>query len=372
MRITARGLAIVSVLCGINSESLAQYPMASNNSADLVARGQALFTTQFTPAQGLGPLFNNTSCVGCQAVPNVAGMGPDGLVTATRVGRLTPNGFDPLVGTGGPVARFRSVSAAKAPCDLAPGIPMGANITSIRNAPDLHGDGRIDVLSDEEIVAGAIPRGDGVQGRVHWVKASDGSLRVGRFGWKADTATLKQFVADAFRNELGITSPLAPLDLLPQRHSGEQPCAGESARVEDDGSMVDALSAFVASLPAPAAVLPSPQAATLFHGTGCDACHTPSISLGERSLSLYSDLLLHDLGADLDDRVVQGSARGRDWRTTPLWGLGKRQRLLHDGRARTIAEAILAHDGEAAKAKQRFQALPQKQQGVLLSFLGQL
>lgn len=347
-------------------------PAPSNDPAGLVGRGEVLFATRFTPGQGLGPLFNDTSCIGCHAIPVTGGMGPEGLGIATRVGRLTPAGFDPMIGRGGPVARARSVTEKSLPCDFAPGIPEGVNVTSVRNAPDLRGTGLIDEIPDEQIAAGAVPRGDGVHGRAHWVRAADGHERIGRFGWKADTATLRQFVADAFRNELGITNPLAPMDILPVGQPGRRRCPGEGLSLEDDGSMVDAVTAFVASLPPPAVRATSPQGSALFEAIGCAACHTPSLSFGDRRAWLYSDLLLHDLGPDLDDKVGQGQAGGPEWRTTPLWGLGMRPRLLHDGRARTIAEAIVAHGGEAATARQRFLLLSPEERETLLTFLAGL
>src|SRR5207249_4149155 len=101
-----------------------------------------------------GPLFNRTSCVDCHAAPTPGGRGQNGLATSTRVGKLTAAGFDPLIGLGGPIARAHSVSELNEPCDLTAGIPPNANITSIRNAPDLHGTGVIDAIPDYEIAAG--------------------------------------------------------------------------------------------------------------------------------------------------------------------------------------------------------------------------
>lgn len=353
-------------------ETGGQQPSSASNTSALIARGELLFSTSFTPSQGLGPLYNNTSCAGCHSTPSKGGMGPEGIGSATRVGRLTTSGFDPMVGRGGPIARARSVSERGLPCDLQPGIPAGVNVTSVRNAPDLYGKGLIDSLSDAVIAAEAVPKADGVNGRVHWVKGLDGKEHVGRFGWKADTATLKQFVADAFRNELGITSPLAPVDIAPVGQPGHHRCFGEGTGIEDDGSTIDAVTAFIVSLPAPIPRQSSPRGADLFHGLGCDACHTPSLGSGTQSLLLYSDLLLHDLGPALDDKVVQGQAGGRDWRTTPLWGLGRRQRFLHDGRARTLLEAILAHEGEATAAQQRFLRLTPQDSDAVLAFLSSL
>jgi len=138
------------------------------------------------------------------------------------------------------------------------------------------------------------------------------------------------------------------------------------------GTVLDAVTAFVAALPPPTARAASPHGAALFRMIGCEACHTPSLPLADRRVWLYSDLLLHDLGPDLDDQVVQGDASGSDWRTTPLWGVAMRPRLLHNGRALTIADAILAHGGEATAARRRFSSLSPKQRDALLAFLSGL
>lgn len=345
---------------------LAPLCIADDAAERQIARGAALFITHFTPEQGLGPLFNHTACSGCHVFPTVGGMGPAGLGTATRVGHLDER-FDPLIRLGGPVARGRSIAEFGIACDMKAGVPATANVTSVRNAPGLYGSGLIDSIPDAAIIAGAVDRGDGVHGRIHLVAQRDGSMRVGRFGWKADTATLKQFVADALRNELGITNPLAPEDLV-KPSAG---CGATRSVVEDDGSIVEALTAFVASLPVPPSdARMSSAGQSVFASIGCTACHTPSLPLADgRSAPLYSDLLLHDLGGDLDDKIEQGQASGHEWRTTPLWGLHARPRFLHDGRALTPAEAIRAHAGEAAPAVSRFQRLDAEEREALLAFL---
>jgi CxxC motif-containing protein (DUF1111 family) len=376
LRRPARATALVALAGALVAAAV--WPLPGRNPAtaadpgELAARGAALFATTFTPARGLGPLFNHTGCVGCHVTPTLGGMGPDGLGTATRVGQLTAAGFDPLLGYGGPVARTRSVAELGLSCDLAPGIPAAATVTSVRNAPGLFGSGLIDRIPDAVILAGAVPRVDGIQGRAHRVRGADGQERVGRFGWKADTVSLQQFVADAFRNELGITSPLAPADILPTGRPGRHPCPGESAALEDDGSIVEAVTAFLAALPPPGPGATASRGGTLFGSVGCAACHTPSLPLGDRQVPLYSDLLLHDVGPDLDDKVVQGQASGREWRTTPLWGLRTRTRLLHDGRARSVLEALLSHGGEADPVVRRFRQLPPEDREALLVFLMQL
>lgn len=347
-------------------------PSVTDYDRPLVGRGAALFSTTFTPAQGLGPLFNRASCIGCHAGPSIGGMGPGGLGTATRVGRLSAAGFEPMTGRGGPIARAHSVAEQGLACDLEAGIPAGANVTSVRNAPDLHGSGLIDALSDDAIAAGAIPRGSGVQGHPNWILTSEGRRRIGRFGWKASTVSLGEFVANAFRNELGMTNPSAPVDLTPLHHGSGPACPGEGSRIEVDGSVVGAVTAFVATLLPRSPRTRSRWGAALFHGIGCDACHTPNLGTATRRVQMYSDLLLHDMGPDLDDKMVEGQAGGRDWRTTPLWGLGTRMRLLHDGRARNIIEAILAHGGEGEQARARFKLLSARDRGALLVFLGGL
>ena len=348
-------------------------PSGAESSAPLVAQGERLFALDFTPERGLGPLFNGTSCLTCHNTPSAGSMGGNGLATVLRVGRLHHTGFDPLMGQGGPIVRAHSVAELGQPCGLALGIPAGVNMTSIRNTPPLFGSGLIDALPDDVLLAGAVPRSHGVHGRPHLIRDAQGRQRVGRFGWKADTATLLQFVADAFRNELGITNPWAPMDLIPVAHRQRQRCAGEANPPEDDGTVVVAVAAYLVSLPPPPTASASlPAGAQLFTAIGCAACHTPSLPLGDRQVSLYSDLLLHNLGPDLDDKVIQGQAAGPDWRTTPLWGLGTRPRLLHDGRARTLAAAIIAHGGEAASAIRHFRALSSAERDTLLAFLRSL
>ena len=203
------GVAVWLAAWRLGVTRAAELPGAES-SAPPVAKGAKLFAMDFTPARGLGPLFNGTSCLTCHNTPSAGGMGARGLATVLRVGWLRQTGFDPLVGQGGPIVRAHSVADLGQPCSLAPGIPAGVNLTSIRNAPPLFGSGLIDALPDDVILAGAVPRGHGVHGRPHLVRDAQGRTRVGRFGWKADTATLLQFVADAFRNELGLTTRWPP------------------------------------------------------------------------------------------------------------------------------------------------------------------
>ncbi len=334
---------------------------------ELVELGRAVFQKMFSPADGLGPLFNGRSCAECHASPVLGGTAPEGTGFVLRVGRRTPGGtFDPLHGQGGPVARSHTVAEAGLPCTAVPGIPMSANIASVRSASPLFGLGLIEGVPDDAI--SAVGAG-GSRGRPNLVRGADGRQRAGRFGWKADTAGLEQFVADAFRNELGVTSPLTPADLVAPA-SG----CGAVAGLDDDGTAVRAATAYIRSLPPlPPAGPFSPAGEVAFNQAGCGACHTPALpGYDGQAVPLYSDLLLHDMGPTLDDGVVQGAATGAEWRTAPLWGVGRRARLLHDGRATSVTAAVLAHDGEGAEAAEAFRALPLDQRQHLLAFLGSL
>jgi CxxC motif-containing protein (DUF1111 family) len=372
---TWRAPTVILILGLLGSLAATSTQAPSELSSDLAAQGARLFVAAFTPEQGLGPLFNAQSCVACHNAPSIGGMAKDATGLVARVGLANEVGVDPLVGRGGPIARTHSVAELGRPCRIEAGVPSGANLVSLRNAPALYGLGIIDTIPDEVILAGAVPRGDGVEGRPHWVQGADGAPRVGRFGWKADTARLEQFVADAMRNELGITNPLATRDWTSSSDAGTPWCAGETDGLEDDGSLLASLTAYVASLPPPTLVGPSEnvtQGQALFGNLGCASCHTPSLASGGQNLWLYSDLLLHDVGRDLDDGLPQGQARGQDWRTTPLWGLASRPRYLHDARARTLDAAIRNHGGEAASSAERFRALSPGERDALFAFLATL
>jgi len=256
---------------------------------------------------GLGPVFNGRSCADCHLSPSAGGMGRNGLAPVLRIGKLDSHGYDPMLDRGGPVARMHSVSELGISCVLVPGIPPGANLISVRNAPALYGMGLVDTIPDAAILAGAVAHGNGIHGHPNIVVDSDGRQAVGKFGWKADVPRLELFVADALRNELGITSPLAPQDLKSGGNVGDN-CNAAKATPKDDGALVDSLTAFVRSLEPLSASANNPAGSALFVETGCADCHTPALAAADRSLPLYSDLLLHNMGPALNDGVVQGLA----------------------------------------------------------------
>ena len=204
---------------------------------------------------------------------------------------------------------------------------------------------------------------------------------VGKFGWKAQVPTLQQFSGDAYLNEMGITSPDFPNENCPMGNCAElqfNPRPG----LNDGGEDVDALANFMRLLAAPprGAINADVTAGeAVFNRIGCNACHVQSLqtgtnanpSLNRVTYQPYSDFLLHDMG-NLGDFIEQGSATGRELRTAPLWGLRVLQSFLHDGRARTIEEAISAHDGQGRASRERFTALDATDRNRLLAFLRSL
>jgi CxxC motif-containing protein (DUF1111 family) len=289
--------------------------------------GAALFQHRFTRADGLGPRFNRASCAACHSDPAPGGAGRGGLATALRAGRL---------GGGNAPAPAHSSDP-----DCPAGIPAGADVTSVRNAPALFGAGRIDAIPAGAIRAGAAVEPAAVRGR----------LGSGRFGWKADVPTLRAFVLRALHDELGVTT---------RRGSA---CAGPAGELDDRAAR--ALTSYIAGLDDPRPPRRALPGAAVFARTGCGACHSPQLA----GVPLYSDLLVHDMGPALDDRMRQGAADGREWRTAPLWGLGDRSRFLHDGRATSIEGAIRLHGGQAAAAARRFRELTGRDRRRLLAFL---
>lgn len=323
--------------------------------------GSVLFSLDATPRQGLGPLFNAASCGGCHSDPFPGGMGVAPDTMETLVGRIRRDGsFDDLEGDGGPVARARSIAELGVPCRLPTGPSRRANVVSTRSAMTLRGNSLIDAIRDRDILANLAAQPEAVRGRAN--RLEDG--RLGRFGWKAGVATLVEFVGFGYRNESGLTNPLAPIDEV----SG---CGQHERELELDALPLTAVAKFVQTLdpPAPSETCLGSPGAAIFRDIGCAGCHTPELPGRGVAVHLYSDLLLHDMGESLSDAMSQGSAGGRDWRTMPLWRLAERKRFLHDGRASTSTEAIIAHGGQALPSAAAFGLLPVADRESLLQFL---
>ncbi|HWU86411.1 MAG TPA: di-heme oxidoredictase family protein [Kofleriaceae bacterium] len=327
---------------------------------DMTSIGATLFSLDMTPTEGLGPLYNAQSCASCHGVPFPGGMGVTPDAIEHLEGRLGHDGtFRPLHGHRGPAARAHSIAELGFACNLPTGPAPEANVISPRNTMTLRGDGLIEAIRSRDILANQALEPAAVRGRPNLL--ADG--RIGKFGWKANVATLVEFMGDAYRNELGITNPISPID--------EVHGCGARAGIEMDDLPLTAVTAFMNTLdpPAPSPACLGSSGAALFQSVGCASCHTPALPGRGSQVRLYSDLLLHDMGPGLADQMQQESATGSEWRTMPLWRLSERQRFLHDGRATTPRAAIAEHGGQAAAARAAFDALDAAGQQALLDFL---
>jgi CxxC motif-containing protein (DUF1111 family) len=346
-------------------------------------QGQEAFMQVLEPEDGLGPAFNGASCAGCHNTPAVGG---SGAVTVVRAGLRDADGnFHVLQGS----TLFQMSSTPDYRCQVH--IPAEANVIARRSSNALFGLGLIEAISDETLLALQDPgdlNQDGVHGQAAMITdVATGLQRVGRFGWKAQHATLLAFAADAYRSEMGITNELFPDELAPGVDPQQLKVCNlvpnpKDVRDRKTGlRSIDKLAAFLKYLaPIPRGPVDETVRAGegLFAWSGCIACHAPILMTGASSsaaidhkpVALYSDLLLHDLYAG--DGIEQGAASGNQMRTTPLWGLRYRRPLWHDGSIATIHEAILRHGGEGQSAMERYVSLGADQQALLLAFLGSL
>jgi CxxC motif-containing protein (DUF1111 family) len=340
------------------------------------------FLDEDTAASGLGPGFNNVSCVACHSAPTPGGAS---TILETRFGRLTNGHFDPLAESGGSLLQQSAIDPL-----VQEVVPPQANVVAKRLTTPLFGAGLIEAIPDVAIIRNATSaQPDGISGRLSIVQdLATGHTRIGRFGWKAQHASLLSFAADAYLNEVGITSRLLPGENAP---NGNAALLAQYDLVADPEDAVDPATGkadidhfadFMRLLaPPPQRALTSSAKAgnDVFAQIGCTGCHQPSMSTGPNSIRaldrvpvpLFSDLLLHDMGS-LGDGIAQGTARPTEMRTAPLWGLRARSAFLHDGRAATVDAAIRLHDGEAARARDRFTRLGPTQQRQLLEFLASI
>jgi CxxC motif-containing protein (DUF1111 family) len=269
--------------------------------------------------------------------------------------------------------------------------PRGEDLMiSPRLAPQVIGMGLLEAISEDDILGAADPDdddGDDISGRPNFVwDDAAGELVLGRFGWKANVATVEQQVAAAFHGDLGITSSRHP----DQECSADQvDCAaaiGGGERELTDEQLAN-VTFYGRTLSVPAMRDPESagvrEGAALFDSFGCAACHTPTQRTGTTDVAVlseqvfhpYTDLLLHDMGPGLADGRPDFEATGQEWRTPPLWGLGLvddlagERFLLHDGRAATLEEAILWHGGEGADAAAAFREAAVDDRRRLISFL---
>lgn len=349
-------------------------------------RGDGEFERPFAPTEGLGPIFNNTACASCH--PGDGRGRPENALI--RFGEPP----DMARALGGPQLQTQATQGA-IPESLPPGQP-----TSVRLPPPVFGVGLIEAIPVATVLGLADPMdadGDGISGRPNWVipppwvpESEIGGgpgLQLGRFSRKAQVSTLVQQAVEAYLQDMGITS-----DFLPEENWNPQSGAATQAAdlapdPEVPESTVRAVVDYIRMLAPPAPGAETPERARggeLFGEVGCADCHVPRLETGpsriaalsNRPVDLYSDLLLHDMGPELADDRSDGTANGREWRTAPLWGLrvmpdflnGDRF-LLHDGRARTVEEAIEHHGGEAATAREAFRRLDGADRAILVDFV---
>jgi len=358
-------------------------PLPGLTSAQLVAFNDGLeeFEEVDTIEEGLGPVFNGKSCAECHAVPSTGGSEPNvGVARETRISRIFNGRFDPLDGSvsvdrGGQLLQQRAIVVPG--CTVkAEVVPSEAPIVSSRNSTPLFGAGLMEAIPERTILGN---QGNG--GRPNYVSNPDtGTTGLGRFGWKAQVATVHQFAGDAYLNELGITNPSFPHENRPQGQP-IQPGCDTVLDPEDDGENVTAFTdfmRFLAPVPRGPITLQVQRGEKVFSEIGCASCHVPKMMTGRNSVAalsnkpvnLFSDLLLHDIGTG--DGIKQGLATGNDFRTAPLWGLSRRGRFMHDASSNKIEDAIQRHRVESQNARDGFVGLPQSDHDALLAFLGSL
>jgi CxxC motif-containing protein (DUF1111 family) len=386
---------------------------------NLHAIGDATFDAVFVTAPapihaGLGPKFNNNSCGGCH-LKNGRGMPQMGQAlvrTSLPVSSGLPIAqtdgvvLDPMLGAqlqdsavygaqpdakvnlewversgkyaDGQAYALRSPKLTLTAVD--PNQPINQNLlTSLRIPPPIFGVGLLEAIPEKTLKSLADPddkNKDGISGRLNraW-NFEKQRLDIGRFGLKANSPTLLSQTATAYANDMGVTNSLVP---------------GENGTQDIDRDTLVASAFYTQTLAVPArSQVKDPLIQTgekLFAEANCAACHLTSIKTGasnvkalaHQTIQPYTDLLIHDMGKALADNRPDFEATGQEWRTSPLWGLGLTQTVLpysgylHDGRARTIEEAILWHGGEAEASKQRFMALKQESRQAFLKFLNSL
>jgi CxxC motif-containing protein (DUF1111 family) len=382
---------------------------------------------------GLGPTFNRTACRECHE-GNGRGRPPESvgapmksiLVRISVPGEGAHGGPNPVPNYGDQL-QDRAVPGVapegqaiityeEIPGEFADGTPyslrkptisfvnlaygdLPANtLASARVAAPVIGLGLLQAIEDETLQALADPddaNGDGISGRMNVVwDAEAKQMAVGRFGWKANVPTIRHQNAGAALGDLGMTSSVFPNNNCEEIQADCQSVADEIASQSDapeiHPELFDALDLYMLLLAVPRQRDADDEAVQrgelLFRGIGCSGCHMPTMAAGESPRSElsgqvfhpFTDLLLHDMGEGLADNRPDFKATGREWRTAPLWGVGLTYDVgafnlhLHDGRARSLSEAILWHGGEAEPPRETFRKMSQPQREDLLAFLGSL
>jgi CxxC motif-containing protein (DUF1111 family) len=355
--------------------------------------GKATFVEQESIAEGLGPVYNAQSCGECHQNPV---SGATSQVAEHRMGKVNLGVFtDP---PGGSLLHSRATDAA-----IQERMPNSINVDSFRTSLNTLGDGFVEAIDDSTLqwIANdeSSATGGKIQGQVVMVPVFEAgnALRAGRFGWKDQQASLESFSADAYLNEMGITSALQPTENTSNgRFVGFGTRFDPVPEPEDHDGDVQQFAAFMRATKAPprdtriAATADALQGEQVFNNIGCNICHRPSIvtapagtvinggtftvpaALGDKVIHPYGDFLLHDINTG--DGIVQngGPTTRNKVRTAPLWGLRTHNRLMHDGLTFKLADAIMRHGGEASKVEKKFEALSSDDSNALMKFLASL
>ncbi len=375
-------------------------PAASDRQRETFERGEKVAQRRFSPQEGLGPTFNVSFCASCHEQPVAGGSSPR-YRNFFLVANELPDGTINFLGKQGVHRQFDTGSPARRPT------PDEADLLTTRNAIPFFGVGALAEIPAEEILERADPNdedGDGISGRVNL----EGRF-VGRFGRKAQTASLVGFVRGPLFNHLGVTTnpmpderkaelpvpsdsdagtPVSPEQvrgaLLPEEiciHCQATPPSGDLS--DDDGvedpelgqEAVFDLVSWTMLLAAPEPDEPTERTGRgeqLFTSIGCADCHVPALEGPRGRVEAYTDLLLHEMGEELADGIQQGRASGSEFRTQPLWGVAATEPYLHDGRADTLDEAIRWHGGEAERARRGYEELSEEEQQAVIAFLRSL
>lgn len=398
---------------------------------DLHLAGDAQFEAAFVtaPAEvngGLGAQFNHTSCVGCHPKDGRSSFPSDINELSGFFLRISVPGVDPITGApvnapgfGNQLANHAifgktpevqfAVTYEDLPVEFADGsvvilkkpiysiaesyipIPAGAML-SPRLAPPVFGLGLLEAIDEANILAKQDIEdsdNDGISGKANFVwDPVTSSTKLGRFGWKASAPSVIVQSAGAYNNDMGITSPLFPIESSFGQTNGE---LDNSDNPEITQQILDEATFYCQTLAVPAArnlddadVIAGYQ---IFEDLKCASCHTPKHLTGNlagvpevsnQTIYPYTDLLLHDMGEDLADNRPDFLANGQEWKTRPLWGIGLTHLVnghtdfLHDGRAKNIEEAILWHGGEAQQSKEDYTQLSLEKRQQLLRFIESL
>jgi CxxC motif-containing protein (DUF1111 family) len=351
------------------------------------------FTGPEGSVDGLGPVFNGAGCGECHATPIVGG---SSQVVERRAGNWDGRVFTEH--PGGSLIQDRSLFPG-----LQERVLAGNNVLAFRASLSVLGLGFVEAIDSNTIAAIAASQPAAVRGQLIQVpvlEAAPGTMRVGRFGWKNQQASLLSFSADAYSNEMGISTPMLPVEQLSNGRAlpaGTDPFPGEPGATDDTSNEdLELFALFMRATKAPprdtvlAATPDAQRGSTLFRDAGCATCHTPTIvtapvgtvinggaftvpaALGNKIIHPFSDFLLHDIGTG--DGIVQngGASTRMKLRTVPLWGLRARGRFMHDAASQSFADAIARHGGQAAASRANFNALSPTDRQRVLTFLASL